>query len=592
VADLASQPTSIQSIYNWYKEDKLNVNRRYQRKLVWTLVEKQRLVESILKKYPIPAILIAERDQSGTFEIIDGLQRLHAIVSFIETKFPTLDDKYFNLEYFPTAKSQADEGLFEQNQTGELIDRNQVSIFLDYSLAISVMRNATEDEINDVFDRINTYGHRLSDQERRQAGVQNEFSDLVRNISCQLRGDDSAGILPLGLMPSISIDLPMTKHGYEVKADEVFWVQQGILRSTDLRDSMDEQCVADIIASIVGGELVTRSKVALDDIYIKDSEQCKKILDGLDVYGANRLSEEFKYCVEEIEKICNSGTSEKLRDIIFNQTTTNAFPSTFAALFIAFHELFIQDKKKIYDYSEAKAAINNLTSRIESSRKAGSPAERRKNINTIKGLISGSLVDAGNISHIYGEHSTVDIQNSIRRSKIELANYELKQGLLSLGTQRQIDANIIDKIVKTICAIANNGPNNTGKIIIGVADKEADNNKIHELDGIEGKKIGQRYVVGVSREAKALNISIEQYFSKWKDGIRNSELSVGLRDQVLSNIDYNDFYGLGIITITIPPQQEISYVGEETYFRSGDDTIHATTPKQIAAIAKRFYENA
>jgi len=52
---------------------------------VWTLEERQKLIESLLKKYPVPAILIAERDgKSGTYEIIDGLQRLHSIVSFIE----------------------------------------------------------------------------------------------------------------------------------------------------------------------------------------------------------------------------------------------------------------------------------------------------------------------------------------------------------------------------------------------------------------------------------------------------------------------------------------------------------------------------
>jgi uncharacterized protein with ParB-like and HNH nuclease domain len=74
VAELASQSTSIQSLYTWYREGKLFVNRRYQRKLVWTQEEKQKLIESILKRYPIPAILIAERDgEPGTYEIIDGL---------------------------------------------------------------------------------------------------------------------------------------------------------------------------------------------------------------------------------------------------------------------------------------------------------------------------------------------------------------------------------------------------------------------------------------------------------------------------------------------------------------------------------------
>ena len=61
MAELSAQPTSIQSVYSWYAQDRLFVNRRYQRKLVWSLEEKQKLVESILKKYPIPAILLAEK---------------------------------------------------------------------------------------------------------------------------------------------------------------------------------------------------------------------------------------------------------------------------------------------------------------------------------------------------------------------------------------------------------------------------------------------------------------------------------------------------------------------------------------------------
>ncbi len=136
--------------------------------------------------------------------------------------------------------------------------------------------------------------------------------------------------------------------------------------------------------------------------------------------------------------------------------------------------------------------------------------------------------------------------------------------------------------------MANNGPDTMGKIIIGVADTEEDKNRISQLYQIEGKKIGKRYVVGIKREAEFLGISTEEYFSIWKNGIRNFNLSEGLKDKVLSNIDYNDFFGLGVITITVPPQSELSYVGEEIYFRSGDDTLKAETAKKIAEIAKRF----
>lgn len=589
MSELASQPTSIQSVYSWYREDKLHVNRRYQRKLVWTLEEKQRLVESILKGYPIPAILIAERKgASGTYEIIDGLQRLHAIVSFIETSFTTLDGKYFDVQHFPTAKSYADEKLFVLNSGDAVLTQKEVSAVLDYTLALSVMRNATDDEVNDVFGRINTYGHRLSDQERRQAGVENDFSQLVRNIACTIRGDASADVLPLRSMPSISIDLPMAKHGYEVRAEEVFWVDQGILRSTDLRDSMDEQCIADIAACIVGGQLIERSKDALDDIYDSDTTESTRVHTALEVYGSDKFAEEFKFCLDQVLSVCNAGAPQKLRNIIFKDKTTNAFPSIFAVILIAFHELIVKDGMIVSDFVCAKKALTNLATRIDAGRRATSVAERRKNIDTIKGLISSCLVKADVGKVIYGNHATTDIESAIRRSEIELANYELKQGLLSLNDKRAIDINMIDKVIKTLCAIANNGPECVGKIIIGVTDKDADAVRIKKLDGIEPKKVGKRFVVGVNREATALGVPVEQYFAKWKEAIKNSKLSAALKDSVLSNIDFNSYFGLGIIVFTIPSQKELSYVGDEVYWRNGDSTELATLPKQIAALAKRF----
>nr|WP_298687054.1 DUF262 domain-containing protein [uncultured Dongia sp.] len=590
MAELNSLPMSVQTIYSWFREDRLFVNRRYQRKLVWTLEEKQRLIESILKKYPIPAILIAEKNDSpGSYEIIDGLQRLHAIVSFIETSFATLQQRYFNLEHFPTAKSYADEGKFEPTKGEKYLTPKDVSTILDYSLAFSVMRNASEEDVNDVFGRINTYGHRLSDQERRQAGVQNEFSVMVRDLACSLRGDVSSPVLLLRSMPSISIDLPMTKHGYEIQAEEVFWVEQGILRSTDLRDSMDEQCIADISACIVGGQLIERSKDALDDIYSEKNPECVRILKALEDYGAEQFSDEFKFCIQEIIKICSEDRPEKLREIVFEKKTTNAFPSVFAVLLVAVHELLIGAGQKISNYQGAKKAIRNLSNRIAAGRKATSSEERQKNVDTIKGLLQTCCVKTKKQKKkIYNNYTTIDIEASIRRSEIELANYELKQGLLKLEPKGGVDPGIIDKIVKTICGMANIGPHSSGCILIGVVDKAKDASRIEEIDKIKAKKFGRRFIVGVDREAKRLGIAVEKYFEILRDGIANSKLSDALKGAVLANIDYNSFFGMGMIVITVPPQKDLSYIGNEVFWRSADATVSAKNPKEIAEIAKRF----
>ncbi|WP_454733269.1 MULTISPECIES: AlbA family DNA-binding domain-containing protein [Cupriavidus] len=189
---------------------------------------------------------------------------------------------------------------------------------------------------------------------------------------------------------------------------------------------------------------------------------------------------------------------------------------------------------------------------------------------------------------IYGNHATVDIESAIRRSEIELSDYELKQGMLMLGNDRKIDDALIDKVLKTLSAIANNGPQRAGKVLIGVTDKNADATRVKQLDGIEPKKVGKRYIVGVVREAKVLGLSVEDYYTKWKEAIKNSPLSPVLRDSILSHIDYNSFYGLGVIVFTVPPQEELSYYGDDVYWRNGDSTEIATTAKQIAGLAQRF----
>ncbi|NIJ88349.1 hypothetical protein FHR49_001113 [Xanthomonas campestris] len=589
MAELSSQPTPIQSLYGMYSQGKLIVNRRYQRKLVWTLVEKQKLIDSVLNKYPIPAILVAERkDEPGVFEIIDGLQRLHAIVSFIEVAFPVMGGEFFALEHYPTAKARSESGVFAAPDEAPLLSASQVSTILDYTVALSVMRNASDAEVNDVFGRINTYGHRLSDQERRQAGVSDAFSDLVRNLACGVRGDASPSTLLLSEMPSISIDLPMAKHGYDVKAEDVVWVSHGILRSTELRDSMDEQCIADIAACIVGGRPVERSKEALDEIYTDGSAEAIRIQNALDVYGVERFSEEFKFCLDEVLKVCSEGKDQKLREIIFKDRNTNSFPAIFAVLLIAFHEMIVGDRKLVSDYAGLKRAITDVTERLITSRRAGSVDGRRGNIDTIKGLISPFFTSADVEKKIYGNPATTDIDVMIRRSEVELASYELKQGMLQLSSARGVDDGIFDKVINTICAIANVGPGRVGKIFIGVTDKDADAERVAALDNVEPRKVGRRYVVGVRREARVLNISMEEYLGKWRDKIAKSQLSSPLKEDVLSQIDFNEYYGLGVIIINVPAQTQASTVGDSMYWRNVDQTTLATSMKMAAEIGAKF----
>lgn len=60
---LIIRPETVETIFDYYIKEMLLVNRRYQRKLVWTIEEKERFIDSISLNYPVPLFLVT----SNTF---------------------------------------------------------------------------------------------------------------------------------------------------------------------------------------------------------------------------------------------------------------------------------------------------------------------------------------------------------------------------------------------------------------------------------------------------------------------------------------------------------------------------------------------
>jgi hypothetical protein len=389
-------------------------------------------------------------------------------------------------------------------------------------------------------------------------------------------------------MPEISVDLPKAKYGYSVQAEDVFWVRQGILRSTDLRDSLDEQVIADTITCIVSEELIERSKDALDSIYDQSQAESKTVNAYFATYGPDRLKQEIKYCIEMIDRIVKADDDDRsLRSLIFETKTTNPFPTAFSTIFLAVHELSFRDGLILANENGAKKALTNVYGRMNTRRDALVPKERRNNINLVKGLIRDCFV-AGDVSKIaYGRRRELDIENTLRRSQIETPNFEMKQGILRLDAGRALDRNVFTKVLETICAVANIGRGATGIIFVGVADKVEDAQRIAELDGVQPLEVGARWVVGIDREAKVLRESTERYYQRWRDAVDNSGLSNPLKSDVLSHLDLCEFKGFHVLLISIPSQNAISFFEGRVFTREGDQTVEAS-PEKIVGITARF----
>jgi uncharacterized protein with ParB-like and HNH nuclease domain len=73
----------------------LNLDPPYQRRSVWNQSFKNYFVETVLLKYPSPAIFLFEEispDGRSTYHVVDGKQRLTTLFEFVSDVFPVAEN--------------------------------------------------------------------------------------------------------------------------------------------------------------------------------------------------------------------------------------------------------------------------------------------------------------------------------------------------------------------------------------------------------------------------------------------------------------------------------------------------------------------
>ncbi|OPC30114.1 GmrSD restriction endonuclease domain-containing protein [Elizabethkingia miricola] len=581
---LTPRGMSIQEIYRQYSEKKFLVNRKYQRKLVWTVDEKEFLVDSILSDFPIPLILLA-KTESDEFEIIDGLQRLNAIISFIENRF-SVNGFYFDISQSSRAQQNASNGVFlATDEKDKLLDAQNCANFLDYQLAVTIYPNSEETVITDIFGRINSGGKQLSPQEKRQAGTLDNFSDIVRKIASEIRGDSSNDLLELSEMPEISIDSNRENIGYGLIAEEIFWCKNGVIWKKQLRDSEDEEMVVDIVSSILNDEPLAKSRELFNKIYEENSVENQQLNKELIIYGTERLIHEIKVVFSIIEEVFDSQNTTIIN--VVNPKSRNPVKESFFSIFMAMFNLIVKEEKSPAENDKIVDALSGLQKSMISTANYSVTSDREKNIAITYGLIQKFFVKKDPPVLKHGAGLALDFENSIRRSKIESNRYECKQGFVDLSVNRNVNNNLYSEIIETFCGIANIGPDEDGFLFIGVADKLEDAERIKTLDKINYRIINNRFIVGIDRELRIMKCNLDNYINKIISEIDKSELSEPLKSQIKSQIDIIDYKGLSVIRLRVPKQNALSFIGSKSYIRENSQTIEMNAPK-LVAISKMF----
>ncbi len=152
------------------REPKIDPRPSYQRGLVWSPSKKQLLMDSILRRYDIPKLYLRAVDKPPyKYEVVDGQQRLRAIWEFCQDKFS------LSKECEPVHGHVVADKRFSQ------LPNDLVDDFQTYELSFVILEDTTEDEVEEMFTRLNN-GETLTAAEKRNA-MHGDMKDFVRELA-------------------------------------------------------------------------------------------------------------------------------------------------------------------------------------------------------------------------------------------------------------------------------------------------------------------------------------------------------------------------------------------------------------------------
>jgi len=164
------QQYTIADFLEWHRKRQLVLNPSFQRRNVWTGQAKSYLIHTVLSQLPMPQIFIRTvidvQTQRPYREVVDGQQRLRAIIEFASN------------ELVLGSRAKEFKGYKYDTLPDELKEQ-----FLSYTIAVEQLINASDEDVLEIFARLNSYNVRLNDAELRHAEFQGNFKWAVHDAA-------------------------------------------------------------------------------------------------------------------------------------------------------------------------------------------------------------------------------------------------------------------------------------------------------------------------------------------------------------------------------------------------------------------------
>lgn len=165
-----------------YKNHTLRLTPRYQRNPIWSIGQKCFLIDSLISGCPIPQVfinIVAEgsgRSRKTYYEVVDGQQRLRAILEFI-------NDEYSLIATAAKAYPVSDDYKPHIGKLFSGLPPHLQDLIWNYPLAVQELRGWTDEQIRALFRRLNYVVERLNKQEMRHSQYFGEFVNAVEKLA-------------------------------------------------------------------------------------------------------------------------------------------------------------------------------------------------------------------------------------------------------------------------------------------------------------------------------------------------------------------------------------------------------------------------
>lgn len=148
----------------------------FQRKYVWPIKKASKLIESFLLNLPVPQVFLFQEANNRDLLVVDGQQRLLSVHYFLKGKFPGQHGD-FRLK---GVKSKWEGKTFED------LDENDKRRLKNYILRATIFEQinpADNKSVYEIFERLNTGGISLTEQEVRNAVNQGTINGFLEKLN-------------------------------------------------------------------------------------------------------------------------------------------------------------------------------------------------------------------------------------------------------------------------------------------------------------------------------------------------------------------------------------------------------------------------